>query len=136
MAGTTAIAACYLAGLVGHGSAPWIPMVFVTGVATIMVSMMVLGAATRRGIGRLAVPFAFTWLILVGGIAAAQLLPADERPFFLGLPPAAALILYGIGFVPILVLPFAYALTFDSLTLRPEDIEQVRAAGAARNEAP
>jgi hypothetical protein len=130
--GTSAIAACYLAALAGHGSARWIPALFIIGVASIMVSMMILGAATRRGIGRLALPFAFTWLVLVGGIAAAQLLPAAERPFFLGLPPAAALILYGIGFVPILVLPFAYALTFESLTLRPEDIEQVRAAGAAR----
>ncbi len=134
-AGTGAIGATYLAAFLGHGSAGWIPAVFVVGVATIMVSMMVLGAATGRGIGKLALPFAFTWLLLVGGIAAAHLLPSASRPYFLGLPPAAALILYGIGFLPILVLPFAYALTFDSITLRPEDIERVRAAGEARERA-
>lgn len=134
VAGTSAVASTYVAAFLGHGSAGWIPPVFVIGVATIMVSMMVLGAATGRGIGRLAAPFAFTWLLLVGGIAIAQLVPATERPFIFGLPPAAAVILYGIGFVPILVLPFAYALTFDSLTLRPEDIERVRAAGAAREQ--
>jgi hypothetical protein len=135
-AGTAAIAATYVAAFVGDGSATWIPPVFVVGVATIMVGMMVLGAATARGIGKLAVPFAFTWFLMVGGIAAAHVLPSASRPYILGLPPAAALIIYGIGLLPIVVLPFAYALTFDSITLRREDIERVRAAGAAREKAP
>jgi hypothetical protein len=134
--GTAAIAATYVAAFVGDASARWIPPVFVVGVATIMVGMMVLGAATARGIGKLAVPFAFTWILMVGGIAAAHVLPSASRPYILGLPPAAALIIYGIGLLPIIVLPFAYALTFDSITLRPEDIERVRAAGAAREKAP
>jgi hypothetical protein len=34
--------------------------------------------------------------------------------------------------VPALVLPLAYALTFDSATLRPEDLERVRAAREER----
>ena len=135
VAGTGAIAVTYIAAFLGAG-ARWAPAVFVVGVATFMVGMMVLGAATARGVGRLAIPFAFTWILLVGGLAAAHLVPAAERPYWLGLPPAAAIILYGIGFLPIFVLPFAYALTFDSITLRPEDIERVRAAGAARGGKP
>ena len=134
--GTAAIGATYVAAFVADGSAAWIPPLFVVGVATVMVGMMVLGAATARGIGRLAVPFAFTWILMVGGVAAAHVLPSVSRPYILGLPPAAALIVYGIGLLPIVVLPFAYALTFDSITLRPEDIERVRAAGAAREQAP
>ena len=129
--GTVAIGAVYVSAFVSAGPVRWAPAVFVPGIACIMVGMMVLGAATDRGIGRLALPFAFVWLLLVGGFAAVYIAPAAESSgLWLGLPPAAAIIIYGIGLYPVLVLPFAYALTFDSTTLRPEDIERVRAARA------
>jgi hypothetical protein len=41
-------------------------------------------------------------------------------------------VVFGIGLLPVLVLPVAYALTFEAQTLRDEDLERVRAAGAAR----
>jgi hypothetical protein len=42
-------------------------------------------------------------------------------------------VLYGIGLLPTLVLPVAYALTFADQTLRPEDLERVlETARAAR----
>jgi hypothetical protein len=37
-------------------------------------------------------------------------------------------ILYGIGLLPVLVLPVAYGLTFDAATLSEADLERVRAA--------
>lgn len=130
--GTAAIGAVYVSAFLGDGPMAWAPAVFVPGIACIMVGMMVLGAATDRGVGRLALPFAFVWLLLVGGFAAVYIAPAVQTSgLWLGLPPAAAIIIYGIGLSPVLVLPFAYALTFDSVTLRPEDIERVRAARAA-----
>jgi hypothetical protein len=130
--GTAAIGAVYLAAFVTPERLAWAPAVFVLGIASIMVGMMVLGAASARGIGRLALPFAFVWVLLVGGFAAVFMAPAaDAEGLWLGLPPAAAIIVYGIGLLPVLVLPFAYALTFDSTTLRPEDLERVRAARAA-----
>jgi len=129
--GTAGISTTYLAAFFGDGPVRWAPPVFVVGVACIMVGMMVLGAATDRGVGRLAVPFAFVWVLLVGGFAWVFRAP-QSGDLWLGLPAAAAIIIYGIGFAPVLVLPLAYALTFDSITLRPEDIERVRAAGAAR----
>ncbi|HEU0055327.1 MAG TPA: hypothetical protein VFQ39_19200, partial [Longimicrobium sp.] len=100
-----------------------------------LVSVMVLGAVRGDGgIGRLAYPFAFSALVLAGGFAAALALPASEAagaPLFLGLPLRAAVIIYGIGILPIVVLPIAYALTFAEQTLAPGDLERVRAAGEA-----
>ena len=73
---------------------------------------------------------------LFAAIASCALaLPADlgaAEPLLLGLPRRAAIVVYGIGLLPVLVLPVAYALTFEAQTLRDEDLERVRAAGAER----
>ncbi|HZE09938.1 MAG TPA: hypothetical protein VE110_14405, partial [Gemmatimonadaceae bacterium] len=64
-------------------------------------------------------------------------LPATESAqshLWLGLPIRAALVIYGIGLLPIVVLPVAYALTFESQTLTAQDVERVRELGR-RNQA-
>jgi len=43
------------------------------------------------------------------------------------LPARAAIVIYGVGLLPIVVLPIAYALTFETQTLSAEDVERVRA---------
>jgi hypothetical protein len=66
---------------------------------------------------------------LAVGFCAALILPASEGPastLWLGLPARAAIVIYGIGLFPIIVLPVAYALTFESQTLTADDIERVR----------
>jgi hypothetical protein len=92
---------------------------------------MILGATRGgRGIGALKIPFAFVALVLVIGFGAALALPATEGPLstlWLGLPARAAIVIYGIGLLPIVVLPIAYALTFKTQTLSAEDVERVRA---------
>ncbi len=92
---------------------------------------MILGAARgRRGIGPLKIPFLFVVAVLAIGFCAALALPATEGPLstlWLGLPTRAAVVIYGIGLLPIVVLPVAYALTFDTQTLSAEDVERVRA---------
>ena len=94
---------------------------------------MVLGAARERGgVGRLAIPFAFVIVTLTVGFCLALSLPANEGPgstLWLGLPARAALIIYGIGLMPVVVLPVAYALTFETQTLATEDVEKVRQLG-------
>ena len=63
------------------------------------------------------------------GFCAALALPATESPLsklWLGLPARAAIVIYGIGLLPIIVLPVAYALTFETQTLNAEDVERVR----------
>jgi hypothetical protein len=53
---------------------------------------------------------------------------------WLGLPARAAVVIYGIGLLPIVVLPVAYALTFDTQTLSADDVERVRAMGKENRE--
>ena len=97
---------------------------------------MVLGAVRgTRGLGSLKFPFAFVILILVIGFGAALALPATEGPLsklWLGLPARAAIVIYGVGLLPIIVLPVAYAMTFERLTLSGEDLERVRAVARER----
>jgi hypothetical protein len=91
---------------------------------------MILGATRGgRGVGQLKIPFAFVILMLVVGFGAALALPATEGPLsrlWLGLPARAAIVIYGVGLLPIFVLPIAYALTFETQTLSAEDLEKVR----------
>jgi hypothetical protein len=75
-------------------------------------------------------PIGLTITIVVAGLLLAWGLPAESEPLWLGLPRRAAIVLYGVGLLPMFVLPVAYALTFDRVTLRPEDIVAVRAARA------
>ena len=103
---------------------------------------MVLGAAReRKGVGSLALPFAFVIITLTIGFCLALGLPANEGPgstLWLGLPVRAAIVVYGIGLLPVVVLPVAYALTFETQTLSAEDVERVRQMGklwAAREDA-
>jgi len=97
---------------------------------------MVLGAARERGgVGPLALPFAFVIITLTVGFCLALGLPANEGPgstLWLGLPLRAAIVVYGIGLMPVVVLPVAYALTFGTQTLSAEDVERVRQMGKLR----
>jgi hypothetical protein len=80
-------------------------------------------------------------LVLAIGFCAALALPSTEGPLsrlWLGLPARAAIIIYGVGLLPIIILPVAYAMTFETLTLSAEDLERVRTATrerASRNNA-
>jgi hypothetical protein len=101
---------------------------------------MVLGATRGRlGVGRLKAPFFFVVAVLIVGFGAALLLPPTESAasrLWLGLPARAAVVIYGIGLLPIVVLPLAYALTFESQTLNADDVEQVSALARKRQAFP
>lgn len=94
---------------------------------------MILGAARgRTGIGPLKYPFAFVVAVLAIGFCAALAIPATEGPLsklWLGLPAGAAIVIYGIGLLPIIVLPVAYALTFEAQTLNADNVARVRELG-------
>jgi hypothetical protein len=94
---------------------------------------MILGAARgSSGVGALKLPFAFVIAILAIGFGAALALPANESGsshLWLGLPLRAAVVIYGIGLLPIVVLPVAYAITFRTQTLSADDVARVRALG-------
>lgn len=128
-----AIAIAYGASLVTSGASTWAPWIAAIAIPVALTAIMILGAVRGdKGIGSLAIPFGFVALILIIGFLAALMLPATESPtssLWLGLPARAAIVIYGIGVLPIIVLPVAYALTFESQTLNAQDVERVRELG-------
>jgi hypothetical protein len=131
----SAIAIGYVSAFFPGGAPTWAPWLLALGIPAALGAIMILGAARgRRGIGPLKYPFAFVVAVLVIGFCAALALPATDSPLsrlWLGLPARAAIVIYGIGLLPIIVLPVAYALTFEAQTLSAEDVETVRALGRA-----
>jgi hypothetical protein len=131
--GILAIAIGYAAAFLPGGTPPWAPWLLALGIPVALGAIMILGAARgRMGIGPLKYPFAFVVAVLALGFCAALALPATESPLsklWLGLPVRAAIVIYGIGLLPIIVLPVAYALTFETQTLNAEDVERVRKLG-------
>lgn len=133
LAGTAAIAAAYASAFLPGDPPVWAGWAMALGIPCCLLAIMVLGAVRgREPIGKLTYPFAFSALVLTAGFGLALGLPANEAagvPLYLGLPLRASVVLYGIGLLPIVVLPIAYALTFDAQTLDPRDLERVRRAG-------
>lgn len=131
LASILSVAAAYASAFLPHGPPRWAPWLMVAGTAGSVASVMALGAWREGSLGPLAPVFAFVFVLLVAGFGAALVLPAGAGgpgELWLGLPPGAAVILYGVGFLPLLVVPVAYALTFDRFTLDEEDWERVRSA--------
>jgi hypothetical protein len=107
------------------------PWLLAVAVPAALFATMILGAVRPgRGLGWLAVPFLLVFLLVAGGFVVALSLPPDgaEAALVFGLPRRAAVILYGVGFLPLFMLPLVYAATFESLTLSEADIARVRAA--------
>ncbi|MGH7604917.1 MAG: hypothetical protein ACRENK_13100 [Gemmatimonadaceae bacterium] len=131
--GILAIAIGYAAAFSPSGTPTWASWLLALGIPTALGGIMVLGATRgHRGIGPLKIPFLFVVVTLAAGFCAALALPSAESAqshLWLGLPIRAALVIYGIGLLPIVVLPVAYALTFKSQTLTAEDVERVRELG-------
>jgi hypothetical protein len=128
---TLLIAAAYVGALVVTPVPPWTAWALMIGTSTIMLATTVLGVVRhRRGVGRLAVPLAAMFLVLLVGFSAALVMPSETAasPLWFGLPPRAAVVLYGVGVLPLFVLPIAYAMTFETLTLDEADLERVRRA--------
>lgn len=131
-----AVAAGYAGAFLPGGTPGWAPWLFLIGVSTMLLGMMLLGArprgASRAPIG---IALALLYVLLAGGFGLALALPAEsaESPrLVLGLPLRTALVLYGIGLLPCVILPVVYARTFDTLTLREEDLARIAALRARR----
>lgn len=128
--GLVAVAAAYGSAFIVAGGASWSVPAFAIGVNMAAGAMMVLGAARGGRIGVLLVPIVVTVSIVAAGMLVAWALPSGAEPLWLGLPRRAAIVLYGVGLLPLFILPLAYAWTFERMTLREEDIGRVRAMRA------
>ncbi|MBL0173000.1 MAG: hypothetical protein IPP90_20300 [Gemmatimonadaceae bacterium] len=125
------IAVAYASAFASPAIAAFGPWIMSVALPICLMAMMTFGAVRDgRGLGVLIWPIAIVLVLVTGGFLLALALPPDEpsAALWLGLPKRAAVILYGVGVLPLFVLPFAYALTFDAFTLSDADIARVRAA--------
>lgn len=80
----------------------------------VLPATLALGARRSRGTSRLAIAVAILLgVVLAVGFGLALGLPdlGSGEPLWLGLPRRAAVIVYGVGLIPLLFLPWAYART-------------------------
>jgi hypothetical protein len=126
---TLAIVMAYGLAFFPGGGGTVAPLLMIFGIAAMTISFMLLGASrTGRRLGILVPAFAVVFVILAGGFALALLLDVDASRLMLGLPTRAAIVIYGVGFLPVFILPFVYAATFEERTLSDEDLKKVREA--------
>jgi hypothetical protein len=134
-----AIATGYASAFKPGGTPTWGPWMLAIGIPAALGAIMVLGATRgSKGIGSLKLPFLFVFVVLASGFCLALGLPITEAKgatLLLGLPIRAAIVIYGIGLLPIVVLPVAYAITFDTQTLSESDIARVKELAATRRAA-
>lgn len=132
--GTLLIGAAYASAFAPGGAPAWGAWSMALGVAVMMIAAMILGAA-RPGVslGGLWAVFALMFVLIAGCFGAALALPPEGAgsALLLGLPRRAAILMYGIGLMPVFVLPVAYAVTFDRVTLSEADLARVRERAAA-----
>ena len=122
---TLAYASAFLPG----GPPAWAPYCLALGTVGSMFSAMLLGASRAGRVSRaLTITLGLGFVLIVAGFFLALALPAEGPggPLWLGLPRRAAILVYGIGLFPVLLLPLAYAFTFDRVTLTPEDLAEFR----------
>ncbi len=136
VASIVAILIGYVAAFASGGAPVWAPWLLAIGIPGSIGGIVVLGASRgSSGARALTIPIVFVTATLAIGFALALALPANESAtstLWLGLPARAAIVVYGIGILPALVLPVAYALTFDAHTLSVEDVERVKRMAADR----
>ncbi len=136
VASIVAILIGYAAAFVPGGAPSWAPWLLAIGIPGSIGGIIVLGASRgSSGARALTIPIVFVTVTLAIGFALALALPANESAtskLWLGLPARAAIVIYGIGILPAIVLPLAYAMTFDSHTLRAEDVDRVKQMAAER----
>ena len=134
VAAITAIGVAYASAFAKGGAPAWAPWLLAIGIPATLGSIMTLGATRGdKGLGALKLPFLFVFVVLALAFCLALSLPATEGKdvtLILGLPVRAAIVIYGIGLLPTMVLPVAYALTFETQTLSESDIARVREAAA------
>lgn len=127
-----AIAAAYGTTLVLGSAAAFVAPALAYGIGASMTGMFMLGAA-RNGALRswLVVVFVAVFLVITGTFWVVLALPANEGAagiLLLGVPRRTALILLGVGALPMLLLPIAYALAFDHDLLDDDEMQRLRNA--------
>ena len=131
------VAAAYVLAFLPGGAPPSAAWGLVLGSAGALASLMALGAARAGRVRRGAVvACALTFVVVAAAFGAALLLPANEgphAPLLLGLPVRTAIVIYGVGLVPLVFLPVIYALQFDADAPTDDELERIRRAARERD---
>ena len=92
------------------------------------VALIALGAQRRGRLGPLLWPLVVLLLILEGCFLAMLAFRGQilELPWIGGLPLATAVQFYGLFLLPLALVSFAYAWTFDRFGLRQEELDDLR----------
>ncbi len=96
--------------------------------AAFPVALIALGAQRRGSLGPLRWPLAALVLILEATFVAMLILRGSilTAPWLGGLPLATAVQFYGLFLMPLALVSFAYAWTFERSGLRQEDLDELR----------
>ncbi len=96
--------------------------------AAFPVGLIVLGAQRRGRLGRLLWPLIALLSILEACVVVMLALRGRilDAPWLGGLPLATAVQVYGLFLLPLLLVSFAYAWTFESFSLRQDDLDELR----------
>jgi len=133
--GALAIGLAYLAAWLPAPLSRAAPWLMAGGTILLLLGLLLLGTrrSARRRPALLILGLSALALLLLSGFGAALLLPAETAgsPLLLGLPRRAALLVYGIGLLPVLFLPLVYAFSFATGVLDAAELEALRTRLAA-----
>ena len=91
------------------------------------VALIVLGASQKGRLGPLGIPLLALLLVQEGSVIA-MIVYRDNvlnGPWVGGLPLAAAIQIYVLWLLPLLLVALAYGLTFDSFSLKEDDLAEL-----------
>jgi hypothetical protein len=91
-------------------------------------ALIALGALRRGRLGGLAVPLLLFAILLQGCVLAMLVLSAgaDSESRWLGLPPATAVMLYGLWLFTLVLVSLLFAWDFDRFAPGEEDLRRIR----------
>lgn len=128
---TLLAAAGYGATLMAGAPPAWAPWTLSLSIGLATTGFFLLGAIRRGRIAPLLVlAFVLVLVVVTGSFWLALGLPADEGAggaLLLGLPRRTAIVLIGVGLLPMGVLPLLYAWSFDAGILSDDDVARIRA---------
>ena len=106
---------------------PWVDWAFAVLVMAYPVALIVVGVSRDGRLGPVGLPLLALLLFLEACGVGMLLLRGHvlDGPWFGGLPLAAAIQLYGVFLVPLLLVALTYALTFDRFEMRDEDLDRL-----------
>lgn len=127
--GLAAQVAAYLIAMTVGPETPSVAWLTIAGIAGTLAGTLVLGATRHGRLSRTAAVAATLLLLipLVGFGAVLLMAPDRAADLVLGLPARAAVVLLGVGLLPVLIFPVAYAIDAADAPLDAEAMTALRA---------